>query len=156
MSGFRANALSLSALPVKVRTGIKKRFFAKIRKTETCWNWTSHIEKGYGRFYFLGKNVRAHRLSYIIYMKSIPQGLTIDHLCRNRACVNPSHLEPVTNKENILRGINPAALNARKTHCPRGHEYTEENIYRKPTAKNERACKICIRNYWFSYKKRNI
>jgi hypothetical protein len=82
-----------------------------------------------------------HRVSYEAFKGPIPDGLTIDHLCRNRACVNPEHLEPVTMRVNCLRGESPAAVHARKTHCPKGHEYSAENTYRHKG--NHRMCKLC-------------
>lgn len=91
-----------------------------------CWIWTACVDKlGYGVQWDgeLGKHQRAHRSVWRYFVGPIPEGLTIDHLCRNRACVNPDHLEPVTLKVNVLRGNNPAAINARKTHCFRGHTY---------------------------------
>jgi hypothetical protein len=105
-----------------------------------CWNWNSCTHHGHGTFSIKGKEVYAHRFSYEIAKGLIPEDLKIDHLCRNPLCVNPSHLEVVTNKENILRGIGWSAINARKTHCPRGHKYTTENIY--PTLKH-RVCRKC-------------
>jgi hypothetical protein len=71
----------------------------------------------------------AHRVAYEIYRGPIPEGLVLDHLCRNRQCVNPSHLEAVENRTNILRGTGFAAHHARKSHCPQGHEYGTENTY---------------------------
>ena len=105
-----------------------------------CWEWTAYLDKdGYGRF--RDKNqlyVKSHRWSYEHYREPIPDGLEIDHLCRNRACCNPTHLEPVTCAENIRRGNTGKnqekniAIQRAKTHCPQGHAYSTENtrIYR--------------------------
>lgn len=108
-----------------------------------CWLWLGHVNsQGYGQH----KKRRAHRESYEIHVGNVPDGLVLDHLCRVRSCVNPAHLEPVTNKENILRGESPWALNARKTHCPRGHLLSEDNL-RRCFGKNagNRECKACSR-----------
>lgn len=105
---------------------------------------------GYGQFY-RGKKFRgdtgkayAHRWSYEYHVGPIPDGLFIDHLCRNPACVNPDHLEPVTNRENLLRGETTTAAHAAKTHCPAGHEYAGRNLYVHPT-RGYRVCRECGR-----------
>lgn len=86
----------------------------------------------------------SHRYSYEELIGPVPTGLTLDHLCRNRACVNPSHLEPVTHRVNILRGESPSAKNAVKTHCPAGHRLAGEHLYIRP-ATGVRACYTCIK-----------
>ena len=98
---------------------------------------------GYGRFWSNGRGVYAHRYAYEHFVAPIPKGLTIDHLCRNRACVNPAHLEVVTMRVNVLRGETFAAENAAKTHCVHGHEFTQKNTY---YAKQGRVCRSCQAN----------
>lgn len=100
------------------------RFWSKVEKTNNCWNWTAaSTPLGYGRFSSQGKLVYAHRYSYELFKDDIPDGLELDHLCRNPSCVNPDHLDVITHKENMNRGVGPSALNSRKTHCPRDHPY---------------------------------
>jgi hypothetical protein len=85
---------------------VEERFRARVEKTPSCWNWTGFVrEDGYGLFGFDGRNVYAHRFSYEFHKGPIPAALMIDHLCRNRRCVNPQHLETVTNQENVIRGV---------------------------------------------------
>lgn len=106
------------------RLPLKERLMRHVRKTASCWLWEgATIPAGYGHLHLNGTNTFAHRLAYELANGPIPEGLTIDHLCRVPACVNPSHLEAVTMRENVLRGKGPAAKNARKTHCPYGHAY---------------------------------
>lgn len=107
-----------------------------------CWEWLMYKDKdGYGKVMVDRRCVRAHRLIYGLYREPVPRGLTIDHLCRNRACVNPDHLVITTQKENVLRGDNPCSRNAKKTHCPQGHELSGENLQRCNLPR--RTCRIC-------------
>ncbi len=141
----------MKSLPTETQ---KQLFVAKIAKNfnnQGCWRWTGKIAKdtGYGHLaahskeYQKNRYFLAHRFAYeFIGNKSIPIGLTIDHLCKNRWCVNPSHLEAVTLKENILRGDSFCAINARKTHCKRGHPLSGDNLYIHPT-RGRRHCKAC-------------
>lgn len=113
------------------------RFWSKVDRSggeDACWIWTAHRDgRGYGRF----ESTAAHRVAYRISIGPIPQGLTIDHLCRNKGCVNPAHLEPVTNAENQRRAAEA------QTHCKYGHEFTPENTYRNPSRPNVRHCRAC-------------
>lgn len=107
-----------------------------------CWVWTAKIVRsGYGSFWNGVSQVGAHRFGYESLVGPVPEGLELDHLCRVRACVNPSHLEPVTHQENVIRGVSPAAIGATRTHCPQGHEYSPENTN---VRRRRRECRICI------------
>lgn len=119
------------------------RFSEKVRTGPGCWEWTaSKTENGYGHFRLDGRLVLAHRLAYEWLVGPIPVGLTLDHLCRVRHCVRPDHLEPVTNRENILRGESfSGRACAGKTHCPAGHPYDEANTYLDP--RGWRNCRVC-------------
>lgn len=106
-----------------------------------CWLWHRPSSSGgYGSFKVDGKSVLPHRVAYEAFRSPIPIGLTIDHLCFNPLCVNPSHLEPVTMRENILRGNGRAAINLRKTHCIRGHIFDAANTR---ITGGHRGCKMC-------------
>lgn len=119
---------------------LPERIASKIARDpeSDCWEWTAGRNNyGYGSVSMNSKSTLAHRVVYELLVGPIPQGLQIDHLCRNRGCVNPDHLEPVTQWENMQRG-----LSATWTHCPWGHEYTEANTYRRP-GRETRLCRIC-------------
>lgn len=127
------------------------RFLERIEcSSDGCWRWTrGKLANGYAEFQAEGRTVLAHRWAYAHFVGAIPAGLFIDHLCRVRDCVNPLHLEAVTNKENILRGTGFSARNARKTHCTRGHEFTPENIVARK--RGGRECRICRDAYNRAY-----
>ena len=128
----------------------------------TCWEWSGRIsDKGYGQFHVSGKEVSAHRYSFEFYNnKKISDGLVIDHICRNRSCVNPNHLREVTVKVNALENsISPSAINHKKTHCIKGHALTNENTYIFNRVRNgikytERQCRTCASFYKNQYKKK--
>lgn len=122
------------------------RFWSRVNKQAAlgCWEWTAaKLASGYGSFRANNRAYVAHRYAYERLIGLVPDGLQLDHLCRNRACVNPHHLEPVPQSVNVLRGISLPAINARKTHCSRGHEFTPENTYRRPSSPTYRACREC-------------
>jgi hypothetical protein len=132
---------------VYARPSLEDRFWAKVDKTESCWLWTAFTNRdGYGLFSDGRRTNQAHRYSYELLVGPIPQGLTVDHVksrgCVSRNCVNPAHLEPVTNRENLMRGIGLAALNVIKQECPQGHPYDERNTY---VHRGQRLCRECRR-----------
>lgn len=143
----------MSLLPwvATVNAKMLDRFEAKFvpEPNTGCWLWVGALSSGYGKL-AAGKGSSgarmqyAHRLSYEHFVGEIPGDMRIDHRCRNRSCVNPDHMEPVTNKVNILRGTSPTADNAAKTHCDSGHEFTADNTYVRPDG-GGRQCRECRR-----------
>lgn len=108
-----------------------------------CWLWTGYLTStGYGTFYEEGRQWSAHRESYELFVGPIPSDLVIDHLCRVRRCINPTHLETVTRRENNIRGIGWAGTHANKTHCVNGHEFAGKNLYIHPDGR--RVCRRCV------------
>jgi hypothetical protein len=124
------------------------RFWANVDRSDDCWVWTAHLNAaGYGRFRLSEPRrlVYAHRFAYELLVGPIPEGLSLDHLCRNRSCVRPTHLEPVTQRTNLLRGSGFAATQAEQIYCKYGHPLWGENVYSRPTSPNRRECRTCKR-----------
>lgn len=118
---------------------------ARIDARGPCWLWTGHIAKdGYPKLGRKRRTFMAHRLVYERLVGEIPKGLTLDHLCRVRHCVNPDHLEVTTIRTNALRGFSPPALNARKAKCIRGHSLADAIIRRN----GDRLCRTCEQARW--------
>lgn len=122
-----------------------RTIFALVKFPESgCWEWSGYRDKdGYGVVKVDGIRYRAHRVFYSHLVGVLNPALVIDHLCRNTSCVNPQHLEQVTGRVNVLRGIAPIADFARRTHCPKGHEYNSENTYTSKAG--SRHCVTCSR-----------
>lgn len=140
---------------MKQQLSAEQRFWAKVEKTTDCWSWLGTITRGgYGMFWLspMRRMVSAHRYAYELVKEPIPVGLAIDHLCRNRRCVNPDHLEVVTSRENVLRGASVPADNHRKTCCVRGHALAGENLLIDKLGR--RICVTCRRTWERSDKKR--
>jgi hypothetical protein len=121
------------------------RFWSKVEGADSpdeCWVWMANAPHGYGQFWLDGGQRYAHRLAYEYVIGPIPEGMELDHRCRNKLCVNPAHLDAVTHGENMWRGVR-----AKATHCKHGHEYTPENTYMGPRKNGQtfRVCRTCIR-----------
>ena len=139
----------------RVRPTESERFWKKVRKTKTCWLWTAvKSEGGYGQFHVKGsgktrKRSQAHRFAYEEVNGRIPDGLSLDHRCRVRACVNPGHLRPMPIRDNTLLGDGPSARNNRKRFCSHGHPLSGENlILRKEGGRKCKACAKRLNNGW--------
>jgi hypothetical protein len=125
---------------------MNERFWSKVNKSTECWEWNGKKNwMGYGKFKLDGFEWQAHRFAYFEANALVSSEKVIDHLCRNRGCVRPSHLQLVTQRTNVLRGIGFMAINAQKTHCKRGHEFSPENTYLMKRAKGVpgRRCRKC-------------
>lgn len=129
---------------------VEQRLLALVHKTPSCWLFEGQKNtQGYGRMRMGGRGGRhlpAHRISYEIYVGPIPDGMVLDHLCRVVNCVNPAHLQAVTQRTNVLRGLAPAAVNAQLTNCRKaGHPLSGDNLGNDTPG--HRRCKACRREY---------
>lgn len=121
------------------------RFWSKVDKTGECWTWTAYINPfGYGRYWTGSTTSVAHRVSYEAVKGNVPEGFDLDHLCRVRHCVRPDHLEPVTRRENIRRGVSHVAGQMARGSCGRGHPYDSKNSY--VDGRGKRVCRTCVRD----------
>lgn len=139
-------------LPPQPKETFEEYFWSLVESDESgCWAWFgSFTSYGYGRVRKDRKEKVAHRVAYELLVGPIPEGLVLDHLCNNRWCVNPDHLEPVTQHENIIRGEGLAAKNRLKTHCPNGHRYDTRNTwirYDRESGRPFRQCRKCYRQW---------
>jgi len=141
---------SIFQVPQEKRRTLAEKFWSRVSKSEGCWTFRGPHQNGYGRFgtTFGSRSqqfeIRPHRLSYELTIGPIPQGLDLDHLCRNRGCVNPAHLEPVTRRTNLMRGNSISALESRQTHCKRGHALTLDNLRSYELKLGKRNCRTCV------------
>lgn len=135
----------MSAKPIILSAPICDRFWSKVGRggPSDCWEWTGPINaKGYGRFHAVGASEMAHRTSVRLSGREIPEGFEVDHVCRNRRCVNPAHLRVVTHQENLLAGATIVAAAAARTHCPKGHPLSGTNL---SISRGKRRCMECDR-----------
>lgn len=128
---------------------MKGRFWSKVSGGDftECWEWTGYSTRGYGRFNVGGASRLAHRIAYELMVAPVPEGLDLDHLCRNRACVNPYHLDPVTRRVNLRR-----SPRVQVTHCPAGHPYAGKNLLLDD---GKRKCRTCVNRRVRERKQRN-
>ncbi len=138
----------LNRVGVRIKGTIAERFWAKVDKADVgCWDWVGaggRAANGYGTFWTGERFIGAHRMAYELSVGAVPEGLELDHLCSNKLCCNPDHMEAVTRQVNIGRAAGTGfAINAAKTHCKWGHEFSADNTYSRPGG--ARGCYECKR-----------
>ena len=135
------------------------RFWSKVERlgSNDCWRWLAAMNhQGYGVFQYRNAGRMAHRVSYELTHGPIPDGLVVDHLCRNRSCMNPAHLDVVTPRTNTLRSSNFIARHAIAMHCPQGHPYDTKNTYHTPSGGRDcRTCRLSAVRRWRARSKSN-
>lgn len=143
----REEDLALLAPTIDLDGHLATRLFSKVDTTGVCWQWTADLTNdGYGRFWYGGLVLRAHRAVWCLLIGPVPEHLVPDHRCKNRACVNPDHIEWITEEENNRRSGSISARNARATRCTHGHPFTETNtIWREQKGRMRRECLTCTR-----------
>lgn len=135
-------AIDEAGLPAEVR------FWSRVEKTDGCWLWAGYPTGGYGRIRVDGRRMAAHRFAYELLVGPIPDGLVIDHLCRNPLCVNPAHLEATTQQINVLRGEAPPAHQAKQDRCLRGHLLSGDNLIIRRRRRECRTCRRAAKTLW--------
>ena len=143
--------IKMELIKQKLTKPVDVRFWSKVKKQGDlqCWEWTARRNRaGYGTFKYKNRTVLAHRVVFELLGKSIPSGMYVDHMCRNRACLNPQHLRFVTPEINALENSKgQSAINKSKNFCKNGHPLIEENLMQSKTRLIKRQCKICHREY---------
>lgn len=127
---------------------LEERYKEMVRRgdnTESCWLWKGirKSSRQYPEFKINGRIIKVHRWAYGHFVKPIPEGLVVDHLCNSRMCCNPWHLEPKTTRENTMRGVSFSRINAEKTHCKHGHPFNEENTRYRKSPTSDRLTRVC-------------
>ena len=131
---------------LRQRGPLQERFlhFVSPEPNTGCWLWTGEITRwGYAHLSYMGRKLRGHRVAYELYKGPIPEGLELDHRCRQRSCVNPDHLEAVTRSENMRRS--PLVMRQHRTHCRHGHQYDGRHT------EGYRICRTCLRMAYQKY-----